>query len=104
MSRRDWRSTFTDPVVLSDLFAAARECHAEVDDCDPETCAHREPMMFPIELPQWIEGHVQRAEAERVARERVVPEQEWRGVRSNEPAGRPNTRRAHDPRNLARAG
>ena len=58
MERRSWITTFADPALLSDLRAAARAYHAEVDDCDPERCAHPEPMMMPVDLPNWIERQV----------------------------------------------
>jgi hypothetical protein len=92
-ARRDWLATFADEATLSDLFAAAREYHAEVDNCDPVACAHPEPMMMPIDLPQWIESKVKQLERERDTRA-ALEEQEraWRGVRNFEPAGRPGRR------------
>lgn len=96
MSRpnREWLATFT-PEVLSDLRAAARAFHAEIDDCDPEACAHSEPKMYATDLPDWIERHVKQLEAEEVAKARIIPEKVWRGVRSHEPAGRPGRREAN---------
>jgi len=53
--RRAWIESFSDPAVLSDLFAAAKSYMAEGDDCDPEHCPHPEQRMTPIEFAQWIE-------------------------------------------------
>ena len=87
---REWLESFT-PEILSDLRAAARAYHAEIDDCDPERCAHPEPMMMPVDLPNWIE---QQLHAKR------------RAPLHLRPAGQPHRRR-RDPRlevNLAAAG
>ena len=58
MKRPGWREVFADRDLRDALFAAARECHAEADDCDPQLCAHPEMLMMPIGLPEWIETEI----------------------------------------------
>lgn len=95
MPAREWIRTFGDPAVLADLRAAVLEMAAEVDDCDPATCAHDAALVHPLDVHDWIEQKVKGAEAARVAREKVIPERVWRGIRSDEPAGRPGRRQAN---------
>lgn len=58
----NWLTTFADPAVLSDLFAAARECMGELDDCEPDLCPHPASRMTPLELAQWVESEVHRVQ------------------------------------------
>ena len=59
---RSWLTAFElDAAALSDLFAAARDCMAEGDDCDPELCPHPEQRMTPLEFAQWVELEVKKA-------------------------------------------
>ena len=93
--RREWIQRFADPAILSDLRDAVIAMAAEVDDCDPETCAHDAALVHPLDVHDWIEGKVFR-EAEKPPR--LVP------------AGRPGAHAAADQRertrqlNLALAG
>jgi len=79
MTDRSWLVTFADAAVLSDLFDAARDCMAELDDCDPELCAHPEQLMMPIGLPQWIEREIH------IAAQQLAAQQPSRFERGHRP-------------------
>ena len=98
MSRRDWLRTFADPATLSDLRQAARACMAEVDNCDPEFCAHPDQDMSPHDFYQWLEAKVKDQEARDDGHRPV------RFERGHRPR-RKTTELAHvDRLNLAQAG
>jgi len=66
IERRPWLATFADPVVLSDLFAAASDCMAQICADDPAECSCAGNLMTPLEFVQWLE--VERHNAERAGR------------------------------------
>jgi hypothetical protein len=82
-ARRDWITTFADPAVLSDLFAAARSCMAQVCDHEPTDCDCELNRATFQEFAEWVELEVQAAQREPT---RI------------EPAGRPNRKRDGDIR------
>lgn len=67
---RDWLPTFADPATLSDLFAAARDCMAQVCDHQPHECPCPENRMTMVEFAEWVELEVKMAEREPVRFER----------------------------------
>jgi hypothetical protein len=87
-ARRDWLATFANPAVLSDLFAAARDCMAQVCDHEAHECPCPENRMTMVEFAEWVELEVKMAEREPVR---------------FEPAGRPR-RKAADQLRLSLAG
>lgn len=90
-ARRPWLATFADPAVLSDLRAAIHSMMLELDDCDPEHCAHPEQMCWPIEVFQYIERELH------VDGQRPVRFEKGHRPRQQFPAG-------YRSRNLAAAG
>lgn len=79
---RGWVTTFADPAVLSDLFAAARDAMRQVCHHDPSECDCPLNRATFHEWVEWLELEVQR--------ERGQP-------LHLRPAGQPNRRRT-DPR------
>lgn len=55
---RDWISTFADEAVLSDLFAAARDCMAQVCAHKPEDCDCDLNRFTPVEFAEFVELQV----------------------------------------------
>lgn len=53
--KRDWLRTFAEPAVLSDLFAAARDCMGQVCGHEPADCDCPENLMQPSEFAEWIQ-------------------------------------------------
>lgn len=53
---RDWTATLADPAVVSDLFAAARDCMRQVCTDDPAECSCQANLMTPLEFVEWLES------------------------------------------------
>ena len=56
--RCDWLATFADPATLSDLFAAARSCMAQICSHEPEDCDCALNRFTPVEFAEFVEIEV----------------------------------------------